>query len=283
MKRVHGEYSCGLEDDAITVKFSPFDPAATKAQELRVSFQRTLRVSDNVGISQLPPGLGKFPLFKVRNYASRLPPEMVAKGGVFLPMYQKEAMWVQFEADSPFMIKIYAGGVNVVSGEHNAKEDTAETKLRRLKLMHAGKGIQDYVVVPEQRWLDGIATSSGIVRQFVAMPMGEGYNVEAQLTGKEVIGGLQFEITPVTPQETVEARRRRYQKQKTELPTPKGDFSIIVQSLTGRSFAIDCSPSDTIDKIKNWVQANKNTPYDQQILVFGGRELEDGEWALRLW
>lgn len=28
------------------------------------------------------------------------------------------------------------------------------------------------------------------------MPLGQGYTVEAQLTGKEVVGGLTFEITP---------------------------------------------------------------------------------------
>lgn len=30
--------------------------------------------------------------------------------------------------------------------------------------------------------------------QFVAMPLGEGYTVEEQLTGKAEIGGLQFDI-----------------------------------------------------------------------------------------
>lgn len=29
-----------------------------------------------------------------------------------------------------------------------------------------------------------------------SMPIGHGYSVEAQLTGEEVVGGLQFEITP---------------------------------------------------------------------------------------
>lgn len=28
------------------------------------------------------------------------------------------------------------------------------------------------------------------------MPLGKGYTVEAQLTGKETVGGLTFEITP---------------------------------------------------------------------------------------
>lgn len=56
--------------------------------------------------------------------------------------------------------------------------------------------MQDYVVVPNQYWLDGIATEAGMVRQFVAMPVGGEYNVEKQVTGVEVTGGLQIEVTP---------------------------------------------------------------------------------------
>lgn len=40
---------------------------------------------------------------------------------------------------------------------------------------------QDYVVVPKQPWLDGIATSPGIVKQFVAVPYGSGYSIERQV------------------------------------------------------------------------------------------------------
>lgn len=57
---------------------------------------------------------------------------MVDKKGVFIHMNQREAMWINFSANAPFMIKIYCGGVNVVSGEHAA--DGIETKQRRLKL-----------------------------------------------------------------------------------------------------------------------------------------------------
>ena len=102
-------------------------------------------------------------------------------------------MWISFSATTPFMIKIYAGGVNAVSGEHKAED--LNTKFRRLKLHLEGRSVQDYVVVPDQLWLDGVATSPGIVKQFVAMPMGQGYSFEAQMIGLEVVGGLQVVIS----------------------------------------------------------------------------------------
>lgn len=109
-------------------------------------------------------------------------------------MHQKEAMWIRFKANAPFMIKVHCGGVNAISGEHGNED--ADTQQRRLRLAQKGESIQDYVVVPPQPWLDGVAIKPSVVRQFVAMPLGQGYSVEAQLTGKEVVGGLQFEVTP---------------------------------------------------------------------------------------
>lgn len=77
--------------------------------------------------------------------------------------------------------------------------ENAATILRRRQWIAAGESIQDYVVLPDQPWLDGIATSPSQVRQFVAMPVGQGYTVEAQKTGAELVAGLQFEITPIVP------------------------------------------------------------------------------------
>ena len=41
-------------------------------------------------------------------------------------------------------------------------------------------------------------TGEGFIRQFVAMPIGEGYTVEKQVTGKEDVGGVQIEVHSVS-------------------------------------------------------------------------------------
>ena len=56
---------------------------------LKVSFQRTIRVPDNDGLSKLPPDLGNFPLYRVSEHADNMPAAMAKKGGVFLPMYRE--------------------------------------------------------------------------------------------------------------------------------------------------------------------------------------------------
>ena len=62
-----------------------------RIDDLHITFKRTIRVPDNHESSELPPDMGKFPLYQVDGYAERLPISMAQKGGVFLPMYRKSS------------------------------------------------------------------------------------------------------------------------------------------------------------------------------------------------
>ena len=151
----------------------------------RLSFQRTLRIPDDGNTYPLPPSLGSFPIRRIADVASRVPASWRKHGGVFLPMYQREAMWLSFHADSwhPCAVKIAVGKVNAISGEPWSEKLSS----------------QDYVVCPDQPWLDGIKAGEGTIRQFVAMPLGMGYTVEGQVTGKEEFGGLQIKVFAPKP------------------------------------------------------------------------------------
>jgi hypothetical protein len=154
------------------------------AGTVTVSFQRTLRIPDDGRAYPLPPGLGEFPLRLVGDYKHRLPAAIWRRGGVLLPMYQREAMWLSF-GGRPHALKVGIGKVCAISGE--AWRDG----LRE----HP----QNYVVTGTQPWLDGIASGKGTIRQFVAMPLGKGLTVEAQLTGKEEHGGIQLQAFSPKP------------------------------------------------------------------------------------
>ena len=160
-------------------------PEVHKDASCTIDFQRTLRIPDDNRSYPLPAGLGKFPMFHVDDFADKVPPSWNEHGGVFLPMYQSEALWINFSGlnDYPFAIKVAAGKINAVSGE--PWEDGLNANP------------QDYVVVPDQPWLDGFSISKGLIRQFVAMPLGEGYTAEGQITGKEEHGGIQLAIYPM--------------------------------------------------------------------------------------
>ena len=152
-----------------------------------ISFQRTLRIPDDGRTYPLPPGLGAFPLFKVEDYRDRVPRLWQAQGGAFIPMYQREALWLGFSAAAwkPNAVKVAVGMINTISG---ARYD---------ERLHADP--QDYLVCPPQLWLDGINAGHGAIRQFVAMPLGQGYTVEAALTGDEHFGGIQIAVFEPKP------------------------------------------------------------------------------------
>jgi hypothetical protein len=135
-----------------------------------------LRIPDDDITYPLPPGLGTFPLKHVDDHP--VPPDWSKHGGVMLPMYQSEALWLNFRPHDisdrrtsyPFAVKVAAGKIDALTG--SPWHDTLE------------KDPQDYMVSTEQPWLDGYCVEKDRVRQFVAMPLGSGYSAEEQITGQ---------------------------------------------------------------------------------------------------
>src|SRR3954447_26168127 len=82
-----------------------------------LDFQRTLRIPDDGKTYPLPPGLGTFPICKIHDYQDRVPKDWLDHGGVFIPMYQREALWIKFRGRHwrPNAVKVAIGKVNAVS------------------------------------------------------------------------------------------------------------------------------------------------------------------------
>ena len=166
---------------SLDLLYSKFDSCLPSVRA-SVSFQRTLRIPDDGHDYPLPPGLGRFPVRHVDDFAE-VPEPWRKRGGVMLPMHKTEAMWLRFSADYPMALKIGAGGICAISGERWS------SALRDSR--------QNYVVLPVQPWLDGFRVSEGVIRQFVAVPLGKGLTVEQQLTGEESWGGVQLQAFPI--------------------------------------------------------------------------------------
>ncbi|HZD06174.1 MAG TPA: hypothetical protein VE173_14785 [Longimicrobiales bacterium] len=208
-----------LKHDALEFSFPEVHPDA----RLTVDFQRTLRIPDDERTYRLPPGLGRFPLRHVDDAGERVPALWLRRGGVMLPMYQSEAMWLDFTAYStfPFVLKVAAGKVNAATGED------WEEGLHRSP--------QDYLVVPGQPWLDGYAVEKGVIRQFVAMPLGEGYSAEEQIHGTAEHGGVQLLACPM--------KREVYERKVAALrdmsmPSPSLWMGRVSESLAAPSMAL---------------------------------------------
>jgi hypothetical protein len=71
-----------IEDDAVRV-----------GGRVAVTFQRTLRIPDDGRVYPLPPGLGRFPVIRARDFSDRVPEDWKDDTVAFIPMHQREAPW----------------------------------------------------------------------------------------------------------------------------------------------------------------------------------------------
>ncbi|EHK21338.1 uncharacterized protein TRIVIDRAFT_70307 [Trichoderma virens Gv29-8] len=183
------------------------------ASALQISLIRTARIQDRKATkSQVPEELGTFPLFSTQPYKDRLPSQAASQGGLFFPMYEREAMYIAFDclAGNKYAVRPFLGGINAISGRSLIADHSNSPRK------------QDYIVIPEQRRLDGISVQPGIVKQFVAVTLNpksakdqiakvsfhnkpiaadpkitkREATIEWQMTGKDEIGGIQLQIIP---------------------------------------------------------------------------------------
>ncbi|MDQ2867119.1 MAG: hypothetical protein M3R59_01705 [Verrucomicrobiota bacterium] len=184
-----------------------------------VTFRRTLRVPEDGKDYPLPPGFkDPFPIFRVQDYADKVPQHWLKAGGFFIPMHQREAMFLEFSGHKwhAASAKIAVGNINAVTGEGFTDAIRAHK--------------QDYLVIPDQKWLDGINSLSGRVKQFVAMPLGKGYTVEEQVTDEAKFGGIQIGVYDAReglfPDEDPHAVERRLKElvKREEERKQRGEF-----------------------------------------------------------
>ncbi|KAH9923652.1 uncharacterized protein B0H18DRAFT_458767 [Fomitopsis serialis] len=254
--------------------------------------------------------MGAFKVYNVADFADKLPQSVVNKGGVFIAMYQREAMWISFSHPTNSRVhpavKVSVGGVNALTG-------TAQG-------MH-NEGDQDYLPIHSgggQLWLDGICTAPGIVRQFVAMQLGHGYTIEGQITGEEEIGGMQIDVfkpyittalfrcngkvmnlfnSPA--QEGLQPRASLWMQDKAIMSEELNSGDTMTQAIlttspmiqvkamtvgdplliitfTGNPITIPYESHLLIDDLKKKIHRKEGTAPDDQRLIFEGHLLVDG-------
>ena len=201
-----------LKDNKLIISFPEIHADANAT----IDFQRTLRVPDDDSNYRLPPGMGQFDLRHIEDYADKLPSENIKRGGVLMPMYQSEALWIDFSGRYPIAIKIGTGKINAISGESWSSGIKHPRQVSEANSGKANLAKQNYVVIPEQPWLDGYCAEEAVIRQFVAMPLGGGVTVEEQLNPGSEFGGIQIEAFPLRPEKWEAMERERIAREKYE-------------------------------------------------------------------
>lgn len=225
-----------------------------------ITLHRTIRLPEDGKSHSLPPSRGQFAMKRIEDYKDKVPAAWKDHGGVFIPMFEREAMWLGFSGPTS-AVKVATGKVNAVSGGKWSQELQPPTGVD-------GKDPeQDYMVAPQpQPWLDGFNIGGGQIRQFVAMQMGKGYTVEAQVTGKEDVGGIQVLVIPPKPGAI---KVPRYTYQGTLESCQEGDASMEAFELYNITMPASAGPLRVLDVTRSASRSfNKSA---EMGLAQGGR------------
>jgi hypothetical protein len=176
------------------------------------------------------------------------------------------------------MIKIYVGDINAVSGESAIESSATGTRrmMKKAKQQTCRKGgmdecNQDYLVVPEQRHLDGFAVSTSKVRQFSGAPFGSIQPVERQTTDQDSIISIQFEVTPCI-----------YQRPLPDPPEPRhvpeGPSKIIIKDIITNfvsTFNVDLM--EDVFTVQERIYAETGWHPDRTRLRYGNKQMESAK------
>ena len=160
-----------------------------------LDFRRTLRIPDDGNTFPIDLGFGGIPICRVEDYRNSVPHSWLEHSGVFIPLYQREALWIYFNFRfwKPNAVKVAINGMNAVSGKSWSQ------KLQTKKF--------DYLVTPPQFYL-GVRKDNGNFKQFVAMPL------EIEDSTKDFPGRLEFEGIEILV----------YEPKKNKFPEDRSQF-----------------------------------------------------------
>lgn len=88
-----------LHDATLSIEGGTHCPYSSFGVDIQL--MRTLRLPDDAEAHDLPAGLGPLPLINSLLHLTTLPPSIREKGGILVPMLQREAMWILFRSKDP--------------------------------------------------------------------------------------------------------------------------------------------------------------------------------------
>lgn len=133
-----------------------------KQNDFTVSLRKTTIIEVNEQVHALPPDGGPFREYKVADYFC---PDEWSKDGIFVEVQEGQPLWFDFRGNDECACLVSVQRLNPLTGEPIDLEKGLAKDPK-----------QNYVKIPEQKWLDGYS-KDGKVYQFIVTKAGEGLAV----------------------------------------------------------------------------------------------------------
>ncbi|KKM91800.1 hypothetical protein LCGC14_1224910 [marine sediment metagenome] len=161
--------------------------------DFNFSIRKTKIVEIDKDAHILPPDYGPFPEYKVADY---LCPEAWSRDGFFIPVKEGQPLWIDLRGNNECACIISVQRLNPITGKAANLKDGLQKDPE-----------QNYLTLPEQKWIDGYV-NEGKVYQFIITKKGEGLAVNEYLLPEDMqdshaIGLAFFGLRNPKPKEAV--------------------------------------------------------------------------------
>lgn len=167
-----------MQDPRMPSKLFELSGNALEISGLRVQFTRTFRVTD--GLPLTAHHFGSPSVYNVDPSRQALPADVLARGGVLIPTYPWEALYIHLDSDAPVALQISYQGRCALTGN---------SLSRRLRHRH-----RNYVVVPFHRHITGAAAANHSTLQFSVGCVTNDLQFRASHEVTHRITGLQLQV-----------------------------------------------------------------------------------------
>lgn len=215
--------------------------------DFQITVHKTQLVEVNDKVHKLPPDLGTVKGYKVADYFC---PPTWSKDGYFITLEENQAIYFDFQDNEQCACLPFIQKVNPITLEQiNIEKGLSKEHM------------QNYLVCPDQKWLDGYCNESGVVYQFLITKEGLGFAVSENVLPSHVTPSFAIGFAFYSP------KNPKYKPIPTKPSRnyPEVDFEQLRKSL-GKQVSQTDDLLERVKRTNQWIPYHYYDPSQDKVI-----------------